>query len=102
MVSSWWGSIVCGNILRGDWSLRGLAGGEWAQCGLWIMNTGFSSIWRGHGVPGQECYDPPQFFSSIPIAPATAPPAAHAPAPAPAVQPIPVQPIALPQPYIRT
>ena len=48
------------------------------------------------------CYDPPQFFSSIPVAPATAPPAAHAPAPPPAVQPIPVQPVAPPQQYIRT
>ena len=50
----------------------------------------------------RHCYDPPQFFSSIPIAPATAPPAAPAPAPPPAVQPIPVQPVAPPQPYIRT
>ena len=48
------------------------------------------------------CYDPPQFFSSIPVAPATAPPAVHAPAPAPAAQPIPAQPVAPPQPYIRT
>ena len=48
------------------------------------------------------CYDPPQFFSSIPVAPATAPPAVHAPAPAPAIQPIPAQPVAPPQPYIRT
>ena len=22
MVSSWWGNIICGNILRGGWSLR--------------------------------------------------------------------------------
>ena len=42
-----------------------------------------------------KCYDPPQFFSSIPIAPATAP------APLPATQPIPVQQVALPQTYIR-
>ena len=46
-----------------------------------------------------ECYDPPQFFSSIPVTPATTPPPAPAP---PAIQPIPVQPVALPQPYIRT
>ena len=45
------------------------------------------------------CYDPPQFFSSIPVAPATAPPAVHAPAPALAVQLIPAQPVAPPQPY---
>ena len=51
---------------------------------------------------GFRCYDPPQFFSSIPVAPATAPPAVHAPAPAPAAQPIPAQPVAPPQPYIRT
>ena len=44
-------------------------------------------------------YDPPQFFSSIPIAPATTPPPAPVPS---AVQPIPVQPVAPPQPYIRT
>ena len=55
MVSSWWGGVFCGDILRGGWSLRGLAGGERAQCGLWIMNTG-SSIWRGRGVPGWECH----------------------------------------------
>ena len=48
-----------------------------------------------------RCYDPPQFFSSIPVAPATAPPAAPAPAPPPAVQPIPVQPVGPPQQYIR-
>ena len=49
------------------------------------------------------CYDPPQFFSSIPVAPVTAPPpAAPVPGPPPAIQPIPVQPVALPQPYIRT
>ena len=48
-----------------------------------------------------QCYDPPQFFSSIPVAPATAPPAVHAPAPPPAVQPIPAQPVAPLQPYIR-
>ena len=48
------------------------------------------------------CYDPPQFFSSIPVTPATAPPPiAPAPASPPAIQPIPVQPVALPQPYIR-
>ena len=46
----------------------------------------------------EECYNPPQFFSSIPIAPVTAPPPAPAP---PAVQPIPVQPVAPLQPYIR-
>ena len=56
MVSSWWGGVFCGDILRGDWSLRGLVGGEQAQCGLWFMNTGSSSIWRGHGVPGWECH----------------------------------------------
>ena len=56
MVSSWWGGVFCGDILRGGWSLRGLAGGEQAQCGLWIMNTGSSSIWRGCGVPGRECH----------------------------------------------
>ena len=50
----------------------------------------------------EECYDPPQFFSSIPVAPATTPPAVHAPAPVPTAQPIPTQPIAPPQPYIRT
>ena len=55
-----------------------------------------------NALGGASCYDPPQFFSSIPIAPATAPPAAHAPAPPPAVQPIPVQPVAPPQSYIRT
>ena len=54
------------------------------------------------GCTKAGCYDPPQFFSSIPIAPATTPPAAHAPALPPAVQPIPVQPVALPQQYIRT
>ena len=47
------------------------------------------------GLGDLTSYDPPQFFSSIPVAPATAP------APPPAVQPIPVQPAALPQPYIR-
>ena len=56
MVSFWWCGVVCGNILRGGWSLRGLAGSERAQCRLWIMNTGSSSIWRGRGVPGQECH----------------------------------------------
>ena len=56
MVSSWWDGIFCGNILRGGWSLQGLAGGERAQCGLWIMNSGSSSIWRGHRVPGWECH----------------------------------------------
>ena len=56
MVSSWWCGIVCGNIFRGSWSLRGLAGGERSQCGLRIMNTGSSSIWRGRGVPGRECH----------------------------------------------
>ena len=57
----------------------------------------------GRAVAGkqQRCYDPPQFFSSISVAPATAPLAVHAPAPAPAVQPIPAQPVAPPQPYIR-
>ena len=49
-------------------------------------------------VVGSMCYDPPQFFSSIPIAPATATPAVHALAPAPAVQPISAQPVAPPQP----
>ena len=56
MVSSWWGDVICGNILRGGWSLQGLAGGEQVQCGLWIMNTGSSSIWRGCRVPGWECH----------------------------------------------
>ena len=51
VVSSWWGGVFCGDILRGGWSLRGLAGGEWAQCGLWIMNAGSFPIWRGCGVP---------------------------------------------------
>ena len=50
-----------------------------------------------------RCYDPPQFFSSISVTPATIPlPAAPAPVPPPTVQPIPVQPVAPPQPYIRT
>ena len=56
MVSSWWGGVVSGNVFRGSWSLRGLAGSERAQCGLWVMNTGSSSIWRGRGVPGRECH----------------------------------------------
>ena len=56
MVSSWCGGVFCRDVLRGGWSLRGLAGGGQAQCGLWIMNTGSSSIWRGHGVPGRECH----------------------------------------------
>ena len=56
MVSSWWSGVVCGNVFRGSWSLRGLAGGERAQCGLRIMNTGSSSIWRRRGVPGRECH----------------------------------------------
>ena len=56
MVSSWWGGVICGNIFRGGWSLRGLAGGEWAQCGLWTMNISSSSIWRGRRVPGRECH----------------------------------------------
>ena len=55
----------------------------------------------GYSSSDHICYDPPQFFSSIPVAPVTAPPAVHAPAPPPAVQPIPVQPVAPPQPYIR-
>ena len=58
--------------------------------------------WTGSERVLHDCYDPPQFFSSIPVAPATAPPAVHAPAPPPAVQPIPAQPVAPPQPYIRT
>ena len=45
-------------------------------------------------IPKCSCYDPPQFFSSIPIAPVTTPPPAP-PAP-PAAQPIPVQPVAPP------
>ena len=56
MVPSWWGGVVCGNVFRGSWSLQGLAGSERAQCGLWIMNTGSSSIWRGRRVPGWECH----------------------------------------------
>ena len=52
-----------------------------------------------NALGGASCYDPPQFFSSIPVAPATAPLLAPAP---PAVQPIPVQPVAPPQLYIRT
>ena len=48
------------------------------------------------------CYDPPQFFSSISVAPVTTPPAAYAPTPSPAVQPIPILLVALPQPYIGT
>ena len=56
MVSSWWGGVVCGNVFRGSWSFQGLTGGERAQCGLWVMNTGSSPIWRGRGVPGRECH----------------------------------------------
>ena len=55
-----------------------------------------------NALGGASCYDPPQFFSSIPVTPATAPPpAAPAPVAPPAIQPIPVQPVAPPQPYIR-
>ena len=56
MVSSWWGGVVCGDILRGGWSLRGLADGGQVQCGLWTMNISSFSIWRKRRVPGRECH----------------------------------------------
>ena len=56
MVFPWWGGVICGNVFRGGWSLRGLAGGERAQCGLWTMNSGSSSIWRGRRVLGWKCH----------------------------------------------
>ena len=55
-----------------------------------------------NALGGASCYDPPQFFSSIPITPVTTPPpTAPAPVAPPAIQPIPIQPVAPPQPYIR-
>ena len=49
-----------------------------------------------------DCYDPPQFFSSLPSIPSTAlPTMAPAPATAPVAPLIPAQPTALPQPYIK-
>ena len=55
MVSSWWGGVIGGNILRRGRSLQELAGGEWAQCGLCTIKIG-SSIWRERGVPDRECH----------------------------------------------
>ena len=55
------------------------------------------------GAMVAQCYNPPQFFTSLPSIPKAAPSiAAPAPATAPVAPPIPAQPTTPPQPSIKT